>query len=205
MTPMVIDEHELRNRLDAAAADVSAPHVTTQGLIGRIRRRRAKIISLFSVSLLATATIAIAVPIGLAGGGNRVATAPPSQILPSYVLTINGRLQIRPQQGPAPSYHVRDGEHLDITVEIRVPRQLRISHLWLGISRDTLGVGPNGPVCMHPILASPHRSLSPGSHTFTLHCPMPRHKSAAKLYLVSAWTTHKPQGGIAETIAVLAP
>jgi hypothetical protein len=201
---MVIDEHELRQRLDAAAADVSAPHLTTQGLIGRIRRRRAKIISLFSVSFLAVAAIAIAVPIGLAGGGKKATTPGRAPIPPSYVLTLNGRLQIRPWQGPAPTYHVRNGEHLDITVEIRVPRQLTISHLWLGISTGTLGASPNGPVGMHPILASSHRSLSPGSHTFTLHWRMPRHRSAAKLYLVSAWTTRKPSSSTAEAIAVLA-
>lgn len=202
---MVIDEHELHQRLEGLAAGVDAPLLTAEGLIRRIRRRRAKVISLLSVSFLAAAAIAVAIPIGLASGGKPTAAPSPPEIFPSYVLTINGRSHVRPQKGPVPSYHIRRGEHVDITVEIRVPRHLTMSQLRLGISTGTWGNSPDGPVGLHPILASFRRSLSPGSHAFTLHWRVPWHTSVARLYLVSAWSTRRPPDNVAEAIAVLAP
>ena len=62
---MSLDKQELRQRLEAVAAQVSAPRLTVEGLVRRIRRRRARIIGLVSGSLLAVAAIAVAVPIGL--------------------------------------------------------------------------------------------------------------------------------------------
>lgn len=75
--PMILDEQELRQQLAAAADHVSAPRFTVDGLISRIRRRRARILGLISGSLLAVAALAVAVPVALSGPGTPPAGSPP--------------------------------------------------------------------------------------------------------------------------------
>jgi hypothetical protein len=200
---MVIDEQELRHRLKAVAAGVDPPRLNADTLVGRIRRRRARIIALLATSVLAVAAAAVAVPIGLGSGGSvsevpMVVTPPPL-----FTVTVNGHSKSFPTYHRPPLFHVRPGEQLSMTVAMTVPRHIRLTALWLGISKGTLGSGPNGPVGMRPILASSHRPLSPGLHTFTLHWRVPRNSSDGHLLLVSAWSTRKPPDHVAEAIAVL--
>src|SRR5215813_11089453 len=101
---MVLSEHELRERLETAADRASAPRFTIDGLAGRIRRRRARILGLVSGSLLAVAAIAVAVPVALSGSG-APPTASPAQ-LPfrlSFTVAVNGQSQAFPTRIRRPS------------------------------------------------------------------------------------------------------
>jgi hypothetical protein len=123
----------------------------------------------------------------------------------AYVLTINGQSAAFAENSPLVSYPVRPGEQLLITVAVSVPRHLSLRALWLGISTGTWGNGPGGrPTGMKPILAHSRRPLAPGVHTFALRWRIPQGQSADRLYLVSAWTSHRPPVSVAGAIAVLA-
>ena len=101
---MVLNEHELRQDLAAAADHVSAPGFTLEGLISRIRRRRAMILGLVSGSLLVVAATAVVVPAALSDRG-----APPraQPMLPpfrlSYTMAVNGQSLVFPDNGTTPS------------------------------------------------------------------------------------------------------
>jgi hypothetical protein len=54
-------------------------------------------------------------------------------------------------------------------VKVTVPKHVRVTVLWFGISTGIWGNGPKGrPVGMKPILARFRRPPSAGSHTFSL-------------------------------------
>jgi hypothetical protein len=124
----------------------------------------------------------------------------------AYVITINRHSAAYAGQGGAqPRYHIRPGEHLQMTVSVTVPSHLRLTALWLGISHGTWGTGPRGrPTGMNPILAHSRQPLSTGMHTFRLHWHVPGGQPGGSLYLVSDWSSQQPPVGTAGAIAVLA-
>lgn len=129
--------------------------------------------------------------------------APPLPRL-TYVMTINGQSISYSDRSPRPSYRVRAGEHLLMTVAVTVPRRLRVAALWLGISTGTWGSGPGGrPTGMKPILAYSRKPLSAGVHTFGLSWRVPEGQPDGSLYLVSAWSSHQPPARLAGAIAAL--
>jgi hypothetical protein len=102
-----------------------------------------------------------------------------------------------------PRYRVRAGEHLDLAVAVALPKHLRLTNLWLGISAGTWGNGRGGPVGMKPILVHALRLLPSGAHTFRLRWRVPAGRSGRRWYLVSAWSSHRPPDSVAGAIAVL--
>lgn len=200
----MIDEQELRHSLETLAAEVSAPRFTTEHLIMRIRRRRAKIVGILSLSLIAVAATAVAASVGVAGGGRHPAAPVDISIRPSFTVTVNGRSHLFAGHGAPPSYNVHPGEHLSVTVALRVPKHLVVDALWLGISAGSWGNGPSGPTGIKPILASIHRPLWAGMHTFMVNWSIPRHQSEGSLYLVTAWSLHERSATVAQAIAVFA-
>ena len=200
---MAIDEEELRQRLEAVAAHVSAPHFTVDGLVGWILRRRAKIIGVVFGSLLAVAAVAVAVPIGLGGGSRSPTTAPstaPFRL--SFMLAVNGQSSVFPQYGPPPNFVVPSGRNLRINVDVTVPPHATVTTLWLGISRDGYGTGRNGPTGVRPILARTRKPLTPGTHRFRLRWTVPTGLgSGTSLNLVATWTAG--QSMIGQAIAGL--
>jgi hypothetical protein len=130
----------------------------------------------------------------------------PSPPLPrlTYVTAVNGQSATFGDHPPLPRYHVRPGEHLLMTVAAIVPRNLRLTALWLGISRGNWGIGPGGrPTGMKPILAHSRRSLPAGMHSFGLRWRVPEGQRSGSLYIVSAWSSDQPFASSAGAIAVL--
>jgi hypothetical protein len=121
----------------------------------------------------------------------------------TFVPTVNGRLAVLPKDGSSPSYHVRPGEHLVMSVAVTVPRHLTVTALWFDISTGTLGGGPNGTGSMHPILAHYRQPLSAGSHTFGLRWRIPTRRSGTSFYLVTAWSSRRPPGNAGQFVAQL--
>jgi hypothetical protein len=205
---MVLDEHELRERLAVAADLASAPRFTADDLTGRIRRRRAKIAGLVSGLLLAMAAAAVAVPVALTGPG----TAPESRpaVVPfqlSFTIVVNGRPRAFPRHGVPPSFTVTPGEHLNIRVGVIVPAHARVSTLWLGISGgEFTAPGRDGrrPASMRPVLAHTRGPLMTGRHTFRLTWTMPTGlPSGTALWLVTGWTTKQGYASVGQGLAEL--
>ena len=91
-----------------------------------------------------------------------------------------------------------------VRVAVTVPKRVRVTALWFGISTGTWGNGPKGrPVGMDPILAYYRQPLSTGSHTFGLRWHVPKRRSSASLYLIYAWSSHHPPASVAGPIAQL--
>jgi hypothetical protein len=88
-------------------------------------------------------------------------------------------------------------------VAVTVPRHLRLTELWLGISTGTEGIGPGGPTGMYPILAHSREPLSAGAHTFGLRWPVPEGQTGGSLYLVAAWSSVQPPVSTAGPISML--
>jgi hypothetical protein len=130
--------------------------------------------------------------------------APSAPIL-MYQMAINGQAASYAGEGTQPHYHIRPGERLQMTVVVTLPGHLKITTLWLGISTGTWGNGPGGrPIGMKPILARSSRLLTAGAHTFRLRWRVPSSQSGGPLYLVWAWSSHRPPVHIAGAVAVLA-
>jgi hypothetical protein len=91
-----------------------------------------------------------------------------------------------------------------MSVAATVPKDVKVTALWFGISTGTWGSGPEGPTGMHPILARYRRPLPAGSHTFGLRWRIPRHHSSASLYLTFAWNSTRPRASVEGPVAVLA-
>jgi hypothetical protein len=202
---MVLDEHELRQHLSAAADQASAPRFTIEALIGRTRRRRAKIFALVSGSLLAVAATAVAVPVVLSAPGappTAVASKPVFRL--SFMLAVNGQSRPFPKNGSAPRFTVAPGEQLRIQVGVLVPAHAKVTTLWLGIDKDMIPPGRNGqrPLGMKPVLAHTRKLLTHGLHTFRLTLTMPAqlHREA---FLVAAWTTKREDASVAQPVAEL--
>ena len=89
---MIIDEQELRRRLEETAAQVSAPLFTAAELGRRIRRRRAWVAGAVAGVAVAVAAVAVAVPIALGGPGQPAVSRAPSVVpSPGYSITVNGQ------------------------------------------------------------------------------------------------------------------
>jgi hypothetical protein len=103
----------------------------------------------------------------------------------TFIPTINGKAAVLRKDGHVPRYRVRSGESLMMRVTVTVPKHVRVTALWFGISTGTWGNGPKGrPIGMNPILAHYHQPLSAGSHTFGLRWGIPKHGSGASVYLI---------------------
>jgi len=176
---MSVDEQEVRQRLEAVAAQVSPPHFTIESLISRIRRRRARIIAAVAGSFLAVAAIAVAVPIGLSAPSRPAAWHHPLRFpfRLSFTVAVNGRSMVTPLpggRGPFPSFAVAHGENLAINVAVSVPAHATVTSLWLGVTEGAYGVLRDGrPTGLSPILAHSRRPLTAGLHVFTLRWTVP--------------------------------
>jgi hypothetical protein len=103
-----------------------------------------------------------------------------------------------------PGYRVRPGGYLVMSVAVAVPKHLRLTALWLGISTGTWGNGPGGhPTGMRPILVHSSRSLSTGVHTFALRWRVPKNRSGSSVFLTMAWTSRQPSVSVSGPVAQL--
>jgi hypothetical protein len=123
----------------------------------------------------------------------------------TFTASINGKPAAARQDGHVPSYRVLPGEYLVMRVVVTVPKHVRVTALWLGISNGTWGNGPNGPVGMSPILVHYRRPLPAGSHTFGLRWRVPPRHSSGSLYLTYAWASHQPPASVSGPVAQLIP
>jgi hypothetical protein len=203
---MTFDEQDLRERLEAVAGHAGPPRFTVEGLIGRIRRRRARIIGQVLGSLLAVAAIAVAVPISLSGQSTPPIARP--GVVPfslSFTVRVNGQSGMHPQGRRIPRFAVTPGEHLRISIGVTVPAHARVTTLtprvtalWLGVSRGVIGT----PSDMRPILAHTRKPLTPGLHTFRLRWTVPTGlPRGTTRYLVANWEAK--QASVAQIIAEL--
>jgi hypothetical protein len=200
---MILDEQELRQHLAAAAGHVSAPHFTIDGLISRIRRRRAKILGLVSGALLAVAAIAVAIPVALSGPGT-----PPTLFAPKpplrlpFTVAVNGR---SPKNGSPPRFTVTPGKHLRIHIGVIVPAHARVTTLWLGVTKggfSSPGQDGQRPAGMRPVLAHTRKPLTPGLYTFRLTWTMPAQlPRGTTLWLAAAWDTRQQNDRAAQPVA----
>jgi hypothetical protein len=80
-----------------------------------------------------------------------------------------------------------------ITVVMGVPGRARVSVLWLGISTGAVGVGPNGPTGVDPVLVHSGQLLTAGRHSFRLRWHSPaKARPGSRLYLAAAWASRQP-------------
>ena len=121
----------------------------------------------------------------------------------TFTPVINGKPTALRDDGHVPSYRVRPGKYLVVRVVVTVPEHLKVTALWLGISRGTWGNGPNGPVGMSPVLAHDPQPLPAGSHTFSLRWRVPQRRSGARLYLIFAWSSRQPPASVSGPVAQL--
>jgi hypothetical protein len=219
---MRTDEAELRRHLAATAAGASAPRFTAGDVAVRVwrrRRRRARI----SVGATAAAVVAAAVAIplrlgGTAPGGAGVSAGPvtgasraadstsalppgvgagKSVPPPAWTVTFNGRTA-RMGSAAEPRFGVARGQHVTIMITVTVPAHDQLTKLFLGITGDSAGIGPRGPIGMKPVLATA-AGLGPGKHAFTVHWTVPTGTEPAygyELALGAYWpreTTTEPQ------------
>lgn len=122
----------------------------------------------------------------------------------TFIPTINGQSAVLRKDGHVPRYQVRPGEYLMMRVAVTVPKHVKVTALWFGISTGTWGGGPNGPIGMNPILAHYRQPLPAGSHTFGLRWRIPHRRDGASLYLTYAWSSHQPPASVSGPIATLA-
>jgi hypothetical protein len=89
-----------------------------------------------------------------------------------------------------------------VRVAVAVPRHLRLTALWLGISSGEWGADRKGrPIGMKPILAHSTDPLAAGVHTFVMHWRVPAYWSGGGLYLTTNWSSKRAD--VAGAIAVL--
>jgi hypothetical protein len=132
------------------------------------------------------------------------ASCPPPQ-LPrvTFTPTVNGKVAARREDGHVPSYRIRPGEYLAMTVAVTVPRHLMVTELWFGISTGILGGGPNGTGSMHPILAHYRQPLSAGTYMLGLRWRVPKRRSGTRLDLVTSWSSRHPPANVGQFVAQL--
>lgn len=195
---MSIDEQELRQRLEQAARQASAPRFTAEELTRQIRRHRTRVITAVTGAVITAAAIAVTIPVALSGTSQQATShpAPPPPEL-SYTVTLNGQTQAFPANGlTVPHYVITPGENLTIIVNVTVPEHVTVTALWLGITNGILSPRPGGPTNMSPILAArTHTTLSPGAHRFSLRWVVPAelHPGASRqLSAQWAWPGRAP-------------
>lgn len=203
---MVLDEQELRDRLAAAADQAGPPRFTADGLIPRIRRRRARVLGLAAGSLLAAAAIGVAVPVALSGSpAPTVVAQPPTAPLPvSFAVAVNGQSGTLPPGGTVPRFTVAPGERLSIGVSVIAAAHARVTALWLGIADGGVsspGAAGQQPAGLRPVFAHAGRLLTPGSHTFAATWTVPSAAPSATLWIAAAWD--QTGAGIGRPIAEL--
>jgi hypothetical protein len=192
------------------AEQAAPPHLRIDAAWRAGRRRRRAAVTTSVAGAAAAVAAAVLVPLALLGAPAHPAPGtfghpPPPLPRLTYVMTINGKSVSFPRNGTTPSYHVHPGEHLLMTVAVTVPRHLRITALWLGISTGIWGNGPEGrPTGMHPILAHTRQPLSAGVHTFGLRWRIPEHPSGSSFFLGNAWTSSHPPAAVEGPIVELA-
>jgi hypothetical protein len=128
---------------------------------------------------------------------------PPLPPRVTFTPTVKGKVAARPKDGHMPSYRVRPGEHLAMTVAVTVPRHLTITELWFGISTGIVGAGPNGTGSMHPIVAHYRQPLSAGTHMLGLRWCVPKSRSGTSLDLVTSWSSRHPPANVGQFVAQL--
>ena len=88
-----------------------------------------------------------------------------------------------------------------VRVAVAVPRHLRLTALWLGISSGEWGADRKGrPIGMKPILAHSTDLLAAGVHTFVMRWRVPTYWSGGGLYLTTNWSSKRAD--VAGAIAV---
>jgi hypothetical protein len=205
---MVLDEQHLRQRLTSAAGQAGAPRFTAESLAGRIRRRRTRILTLFSTSLLIVAAAAVAIPVALTGSGARSVMHPGKPpFLLTYTVAVNGRSQAFAGDGSPPTFAVALGEPLTIDVGVRVPARAEVAVFWLGIAKgvfSTPGRDGQQPAGMRPALAHTLQPLAAGLHTFSLTWTVPAELRARTVLLVAGWTAKQQDASVGQPVALLA-
>jgi hypothetical protein len=208
---MRADETELRRHLAATAAGAAAPGFTAGDVAVRVwrqRRRRARIAG--GASGAAVAAAAVAFPLWLGGMTRPGGQQPPGAVTgasksavsaassaakpvppPTWTVTVDGRTA-RVGSAAEPQFQVAKGEHVTIFITVTVPAHDQMTKLFLGITGDTAGIGPRGPVGMNTVLATAER-LGPGKHAFSVHWTVPGGTGPAHGYQL-AMAAYWPRG-----------
>jgi hypothetical protein len=157
------------------------------------------------ITLVAAFLAGVFAAVGCSSSSGCPPGAPCVPVMPrvTFAPTINGQVAALSKYEGPPKYHLRPGEHLVMSVAVTVPRHLTVTGLWFGISTGILGEGQNGTGSMHPILAHYRQPLSAGTHTFELRWRIPKRRSGASLFLVTAWSSHYPPANVAQFVAQL--
>jgi hypothetical protein len=122
----------------------------------------------------------------------------------TFTPIVNRKPAVLRKDGHVPSYRVRSGEYLVMRVAVGVPRHVRITALWFGVSAGAWGTGPKGhPSGMNPILAHYAQPLPAGSHTFGFRWRIPRLHAGTSLLLTFAWSSHQPPASVSGPFAHL--
>jgi hypothetical protein len=216
---MQTDQEQVRRHLAATAAGASAPRFTAKDVavrVWRVRRRRARIGA--AVSVVAAVAAAVVVPLTLGGtpgtvsapvsaGRNSASTSaggftpgpvPGPAALPwTGTVTVNGQALGVPESladGPTdePQFDVAPGETVTIAMTVTVPAHSEMTKFFLGITGDTAGIGPRGPIGMKPVLTTASH-LAPGAHKFTVQWTVPK-GTAPKLGYQLAMAAFWPKG-----------
>lgn len=189
---MPIDEAELRRQLTATAARASAPGFAAADVavrVRRVRRRRAAVAATCGAAIVAAGVAVPVVLTGTSGGGGIPAAAGSSQFPgpvsspmtpgppPPWTVTVNGQplgvpAELADGYTGQTQFDVARGEKVTIGMTVTVPAHTQMTKLFLGITGDTSGIGPRGPIGMAPVLATAS-NLTPGRHAFTVHWTVP--------------------------------
>ena len=227
---MRTDEAELRRHLAATATGASAPRFTAGDVavrVRRLRRRRARVALGASAAVLVAGAVAIPLLLGgtapggagvsasaVTGASRAAGTAsvePPGEGAgksvppPAWTVTFNGRTAMMGSSAQ-PQFGVARGQHVTMVITVTVPAHEQMTKLFLGITGDSAGIGPRGPIGMKPVLATA-AGLGPGKHAFTVHWTVPTGAEPAygyELAMAAYWprgTTGEPQ---AEEIPMVA-
>jgi hypothetical protein len=185
---MPLAEEELRQHLQQAASQVQGPRFTHDQVSGRVRRRRARIMTVVLAGLAAVVALAVAIPAELAGGARPGSVSAPVIIRPLPAsASVNGR-------SPSRSLTVTSGEHLTIAVGVTIPARYRVTHLWLGISGGTFEASRTAPIGMRPILKQTRGVLLPGHYRFYVKWTVPAElRQPTVLWLALDWAGVAPE------------
>jgi len=122
----------------------------------------------------------------------------------TFATSINGGPAALAGDLTVPTFHVRPGQRLVMSVAATVPGHAKVTTLWLGICRDRNDLNSHGYVDMNPTLASAHRPLLAGRHTFGFGWRLPKPRLAATVYLCAYWSGDAAAAAT-RNIAALAP
>ncbi len=188
---MPLKEHDISERLAAAAAQVGEPRFAVESVIRRIRRRRARRIARASLSV-AVVALGTAVSLFSLGAGNppaRPATqSPPPAWLPIRI-SVLGQTALITHPGSRQVFAVPAGRRVPITAQVNVPHAVRVRTLWLGISTaDRTSGGPAGPTGWAATLLRTTKPLTSGHRTFRLRWTVPGAlPPGSRVYLIAYW------------------